>query len=87
MRRKLGCLTENGQQPLSPLSADDKRGTGDMRSKPGKKKRQKLSLKKAAKALAKLISRQEDKREQNIAQFERELAKKLKRLRQRRPKG
>ena len=52
-----------------------------MRSKSRKKKPRKLSLKKAAKAIAKLISRQEDEREQNIAQFERELAKKIKRLR------
>jgi hypothetical protein len=47
---------------------------------PKKRKRKRLSLKRAATAIAKLISRQEDERERNIAQLERAVAKKLRRL-------
>ena len=79
--RPLCYVTGNGRQLSMACPADDKRGMEDMRSKPRKKKRHKLSWKNAAKALAKLISRQEDEREQNIAQFERELSKKMKKLR------
>jgi len=47
---------------------------------PKKSKRKRLSLKRAAKAIAKLISQQEDERERNISQLERAVAKKLRRL-------
>ena len=47
---------------------------------PKKRSRKRLSLKRAAKAIAKLISQQEDERERNIAQLERAVAKKLRRL-------
>ena len=47
---------------------------------PKERKRKRLSLKRAAKAIAKLISQQEDERERNISQFERAVAKKLRRL-------
>ena len=55
----------------------------DMRRRkavPKKSKRKRLSLKRAAKAIAKLISQQEDERERNISQLERAVAKKLRRL-------
>jgi hypothetical protein len=45
-----------------------------------KKRRKRLSLKRAAKAIAKLISQQEDERERNISQLERAVAKNLRRL-------
>ena len=47
---------------------------------PKKSKRKRLSLKRAAKAIAKLISQQEDERERNISQLERAVVKKLRRL-------
>lgn len=47
---------------------------------PKKSKRKRLSLKRAAKAIAKLISQQEDERERNISLLERAVAKKLRRL-------
>jgi len=47
---------------------------------PKKRKRKRLSLKRAAKAIAKLISQREDERERNISQLERAVAKKLRRL-------
>jgi hypothetical protein len=51
------------------------------RSKRRTRKTKNLSLKNAAQALAKLISRQEEERDRDIAQFERAIRKKLKRLR------
>jgi Flp pilus assembly protein TadG len=51
------------------------------RSKRRTRKTKKLSLKNAAQALAKLISRQEEERDRDIAQLERAIRKKLKRLR------
>jgi len=51
------------------------------RSKRRTRKTKRLSLKNAAQALAKLISRQEDERDRDIAQLERAIRKKLQRLR------
>ena len=47
---------------------------------PKQRKRKRLSLKRAAKAIAELISQQEDERERNISLLERAVAKKLRRL-------
>lgn len=51
------------------------------RSKRRKRNTKKLTLKNAAKAIAKLISHQEEERDRDIAEFERALRKRLKRLR------
>ena len=58
------------------MAVDMRRG----KAVPKKTKRKRLSLKRAAKAIAKLISQQEDERERNISQLERAVAKKLRRL-------
>jgi hypothetical protein len=79
---RLGYVLE-GNDVLQMLIALRGKTAVEMRRRkavPKKSKRKRLSLKRAAKAIAKLISQQEDERERNISQLERAVAKKLRRL-------